>query len=258
MITRNVVRSSTKQKKEKEKEKKVSKKSIYTFINIKKIVVRSSSLSVTVTETMRDDVCMVDYVEIERENLDKVADNKIFTDNGTLYFKQGDVSGISVLSVHGEVALEVPFGFAMEYELASATGDITLNAPTIGETKLSNVSGKIRVKQGGDSLSVSTAGGSVKIEAPFLYQNINSVSGKISTLCDAKSELLTAKSINSNIKIAIPVGADCDFDYNTLSGNIEMEQVIQDNQKEKKRFNQPLKIIASTICGSIKVLENIY
>ncbi len=247
MISRSVVKQK--------KEKRITKENVHTFKNINKIVVRSSSLSISIIESVRDDVKVVSLVELEKSNVNNVSDNEVYTNDETLYFKQGETSGISILSVYGTILIEVPLGFAMEYELANANADITLDAPTMGLSVVSNVNGKTRIKQGGDSLNLKTAGGSVKIEAPFVVQKINSVSGKISTICDAKSEKLEANSINGNIKIQIPAGVGCSIDHKTLSGSIEVSDSISAYKYNKSKSS--VMITVSAICGNIKIIDAI-
>ncbi len=223
---------------------------IHNFKGITRIAIRSYSLPIDIVESNRDDVMLTDSTVYEDIHLGKTEKNTVSANNGLLEFKQGKVVGVSVLTVKGRITIEVPQGIALEYELASASGDIKLCAHSEGKLAISNVSGNTHVEYGGDNITVSTVSGNVSIGEPFVNQKINAISGRIATYCDSDSLKLDINSISGNVDVGIKKGVNCHFTHSTLSGSVSFE-----HSGDTMIGTRLLLANISTICGSIEVKD---
>ncbi len=245
MVTRRAVKSENK-----ECEVNISEQKRYYFKDIGTIEIKTYTLSISVTESDRDDVMLIDNTHYDNSAVGKVEHNGVSSIGGVLSFTQGKVIGGSILTVKGSVHIEVPLNMTIEFKLSSACGDIELCAPSSGELVLNNVSGKIRLCHGGDAVMLNTVSGGVSIERAYKTQQISAVSAKVETVCDKDSVSLDINSINGNISVTLPSKTDCVFNYSTLSGNISMDHSGSDSVKNPK-----LSVKITTICGAINISD---
>lgn len=222
------------------------------FTNIERIQVDLMSYSVEVIESDIDRVT----VKNQTRQFGFKPSNPIIIqeEDKTIKILQEKKPSILFFST-GSIVIEVPQDEVLEYRINNISGSINHNAKSKNLITATNISGSIRIYQGGQSVFVESISGSVKIYAPFVDLRASSISGSVRALADENSKQVDISSISGSLGLHLKNLAGYDMTYSTTSGSVRDE--YKDTKYPKSGHIQEgdasLRINASTVSGSVRL-----
>ncbi len=221
------------------------------FEDIERIVFYGYSLPLSINETQRDDVLLIDNTTMTGN----VEPNQYLVEGNTLYFEQGGFRRIGFNfnydGISGEIKFEVPMGVEIEYDIDSVSGGIVVDAPLNNGLKINNVSGNIDILQGGDELIINSVSGKIEIEEPVITQKIATVSGGIDTVADTESVEIDVDSVSGSTDIALSEGVTYSVKHAAVSGSVNDDYTGGSGASDKT-----LNISVSSVSGSVNIFDD--
>lgn len=228
---------------------------VRSFAGVEKISVDSVSLPVHIMEGNVTEVTVTDNTQVFGLALGKK--HSVHQTDDTLYLNEGNhfpfMFGVST----GEINIEVPKGTALEYRIKVTSGSASLDAPSKNTLEIKNISGSVKVLQGGDSLDLVNTSGSVQIDSGFETARVKSISGTVLISTDAHSKKLTCDNTSGSMKIRMKPISGYDIKYSTISGSLrDLYHDIDYNKDGHNIYGDgSLKLEAKNISGSIKLCD---
>ena len=123
--------------------------------------------------------------------------------------------------VIGSIVIEVPRNHIIKYDLNSISGSINHDVINRDITKVTSVSGSIKIHQGGKNIVIETTNGSIYVQSSFEMMTINSINGSIHILATQKSKQILTSNVSGSTKIQLKNILDYNMNCSTIYGSIK-------------------------------------
>ncbi len=155
-----------------------------------------------------------------------------------------------------KVVVYVPQASPMDYDLASTSGSVKLNAPGKA-VSVSTTSGSVKVYQGGETLSAVSTSGSVKVYEGFVTIDAGTTSGSVKVKAAQNTTRIVAESTSGSVKIQLPRDMGYVFDFSSVSGSVKdlYREKSFGSEGSSEYGGRDVAITASTVSGSIKLCD---
>ncbi len=200
-------------------EHKPSGKFVHRFDGVRSINIKSSNLDIIIKESDVDSVVLTDNSVAVGGG--QKPENAVYMQGDTLHFEQDNTRTFPFVwfSVRqkGSVLIEIPRGTALEYDIASASGDISLGGGFFSQATIKTASGDVTTTSEGGYINVSTASGDIQVKKSIKSIKLHSVSGDITM--QENGEEIEVKTVSGDIKM---FGTFVSTIVKTTSGDIKM------------------------------------
>ena len=132
----------------------------YEFKDITTLDINTASLPIYVFESDVECVTLVDNTSSFGVSVG--SENRVDSNNGTLYFSQGKRLSFFSFSV-GNVSIAVPYGTVLDHNLTSISGSVKVEVSETSNVFAKSTSGSVRITGSGKNIDATSTSGSVRV-----------------------------------------------------------------------------------------------
>jgi putative adhesin len=160
----------------------------------------------------------------------------------------GELGEVSVRTASGDVRLDT---VRAALQVKTASGDVWLDGAG-AEASIATVSGDVELGRVAGSLTARTVSGSVKLGAVALALGVSTTSGDVQVGSIGSGDV-RVQSVSGDVRIGIGRGTRVWVDATSLSGTLESELGLEDQQGGDEDAAVPLHV--KTVSGDVSIVR---